>query len=891
MKIPLIAAKFSPLLGNDRRINRQSLLDSVTAGIGEKVTLVSASAGYGKTSLVSDWVNNYSGAVAWLTITDTDNYRENFLTYLIHAFQYIEGSFGADILTALENDPDISWDIILPLILDQIKEYSEKLILVLDDYHLIEEVDIHDSVWFLITNSPKNFHVIIVTREDPPWPLGRLRAQGQVNEIRVAKLKFSLLETIEFLNSAMDLGLSRSEVERLQDRTEGWIVGLKLAAMSIEQVEERTVLLNEFSSNNRFIVDYLMEEVLYYQSIEIKDFLLDTSILETMNASLCDMVRDSNNSEDILRHLEGENLFVEAIDFERNWYRYHHLFSQCLQRFLHQEKQETENRLHARASKWYLEKGFIPEAIQHAVKGEQFDKALDLIEKNVVALLFDGNLRSLKKFLDSLPEEILVSSALLVVTKGWIIFNAGDSNLAEVQLSIGERQLHEAKLEKDKNKLVKGVIALVRSCMYLSQGSSCDAERCAREALTNFPHAYSRGYIQALTTLAASLTLGGKFTEAQDVLTEAIQLSKVKNDRTSTATALCELAFVEVRQGKLHSANASCQEALALVEESRSSYGRYPLFAGNVFANICYVLLEWGQLEQVIEYSHKAIEISESLRYADLSFTSQYYLALALQATGVYEKAIQILRELKLKVRNLSEYYTDIVTVAQVLISIEHGKLNSMTDEVEEIWRKIKDDYEIVNDHLHIGMIEVFLALADYERATRSVDNLIKATTKGGRVHALIKGLTFKALLLYEQGQQQQALEWIEDALARAEPENYLMSFVKRAPLINDLFKLCIRAGIQSDYVQKILTVIEHSEIPDPEINLPQEKLLIEPLSDREVEVLELISLGMTNAQIAEELFISISTVKSHVSHIISKLGGNNRTEAVVRAKQLGILG
>ncbi|MCB0206173.1 MAG: LuxR family transcriptional regulator, partial [Anaerolineae bacterium] len=443
MKTPILTTKLHIPASPQRLVPRPRLLKKLESKLCCKLALICAPAGFGKSTLVSAWVQAAQPRqyVAWLSLDESDNELTRFLTYLVAALRTIEGDIGRGVQGALEASGEENVEAVLTILLNEIAELPSEAILVLDDYHVIEAPPVHQTLAFVLEHAPPQLHLVIATREDPPLPLARLRARGQLAELRGVDLRFTTTEAAEFLNQAMGLGLSDEDVAALESRTEGWITGLQLAAISLQGRKDATSFIKSFTGSHRFVLDYLIEEVLNQQTAEVQAFLLQTAILDRLTGPLCNALTGQNNGQTTLEMLEHANLFIVPLDEARHWYRYHHLFAELLRQRLHETRQERASILHQRASEWYEQNGFADASIEHALCSEDFMQAARLIEEQVDVVWQRGEHASLRRWLETLPVDVILSKPHLCIFHAWYMFVSGQQALADRTLRVAEQAL------------------------------------------------------------------------------------------------------------------------------------------------------------------------------------------------------------------------------------------------------------------------------------------------------------------------------------------------------------------------------------------------------------------------------------------------------------------
>ncbi|MCU0485916.1 MAG: hypothetical protein MUC85_07360, partial [Anaerolineales bacterium] len=628
-------------------VRRVRLFERLDAGLKCKLTLLSAPAGFGKTTLLSGWLSERKIPAAWLSLEPEDGVYARFWFYLVAALQTIDATIAEGLLLALRSPHPPPEETLLVSLLEEIRLVTEPFVLVLDNFQAIENAQIQDSLLFLLEHQPPALHLVISTRADPPWPLARFRAAGEIAEIRVEDLRFSAEETAEFLNTSMGLGLAAVDVALLDERTEGWIAGLQLAALSMQDQPDKPAFIRVFSGSHRFILDYLVEEVLDRQPAEKREFLLQTSILSRMNAPLCDAVLQQNNSRAILRQLEAVNLFLIPLDDERRWYRYHPLFAEVLRGVLSQEAPTLVPELHRRASQWHARYGMLPEAVSHAFMGGEAAYVAQLIEENalMVVMIFNEHLPALVGWMNALPEALQRSRPWLALGRAWVLAYAGELDAAEVIVLEIEQTLSALTEEPGARVLhpqhLAGYLAAIQGyCFFMKGDSQSAAERmCTAGPL--LPESDAPARVFTAIVLAASMSLEGDLEGGLGVLSEALRFQLEAQSPMLAILVLCELAGLQILAGRLTQVIATCQRALQLAQDYERLMGVAPPHIGFAYTRLSYVFREQNDLPGAIRYAQEGARISGTWGQKDSLCTSYTYLSFAYQAAGSSAEAIR----------------------------------------------------------------------------------------------------------------------------------------------------------------------------------------------------------------------------------------------------------
>jgi ATP/maltotriose-dependent transcriptional regulator MalT len=833
----------------------------------KKLTLVSASAGYGKTTLVTEWLRGLQEKSAWLSLDETDNDPTRFLAYLIAALQVIDKSIGDKTQVMLQSPQPLPPEVVLTTLINEIALTSQSFILALDDYHLIQALPIHKQLDFLVEHLPPQMHLVIITREDPPLPLSRLRARGQMVEIRQNDLRFLPEECADFLQRIMGLNLKTNDITALERRTEGWIVGLQLAAISMQGRDDLSNFVEEFTGSSHYILDYLIEEVFEQQTIENQEFLLKTSILNRLSGPLCDYVVNRTGSHELLDQFEHANLFIFPLDQSRSWYRYHRLFAELLQQRLHAFDSLSVNTLNSRASQWYATEGFIPEAIQHALKASDWEQAATLITDCTVAMLRSGELMTLIGWLKALPDEVIFTRPELCQNYGWALTLTGQMEAADVYL------LQAEKIAQDDETLL-GPILVARAYHLRVRGDITQAIDYAQRALSILPQA------DALSRGLAALTLGlsywniGNFHESERAFIEVDQAAQQSGNHYARMTALSYLGNIQAVYGHLH-------KAADLYRQVIHSGGQSPSVAP-AHIGLAALYYEWNQLDQASQEAEIGIEQSQHTGNPLILCDGYRIKAVINQALGDPEAAQSTLKKADQLVEN-----QQVSPLARLRIAASHVQVALAQGDhtVAQFWaEQVNNGASAVFFDPCLGLTPIYLLLASNKKpeASRGLNELYDTACKKDCGAGMVEVRLLQSLAA---NSPEAALGFLQEALNMALSERFIRTFVdKGEPVKKQLERLKSQGGNLKEYILTLLSAFgETSKIVSPQG-------MVEPLSERELEVLRLLEQGMSNGEIAQRLVVTVGTVKSHVHNIIEKLGVSNRAQAVVQAKVLKLI-
>ena len=926
MSTPLLATKLFIPPARLEWVLRTNLIERLNQGLSHKLTLISAPAGFGKTTLLSELVYNLktperSGipTFCWVSLDKEDNDPARFWAYVMAALQTGLPGVGRGLQEALQSPLPPPIETILATLINEIAAGQQALVLILDDFHVIEAQPIHDGLVFLLDHLPPQMHLVISSRANPPWPLACLRSRHDLVELRARDLRFTPNEAATFLNQIMKLNLTAGDTTALDERTEGWIAGLQMAALSLQGRDNAHSFISAFTGSHRFIFDYLVEEVLQNQTREVQDFLLETSILERLNASLCNYIsgresgiksRESDttllarfstlDSQTILENLDRANLFIIPLDNERQWYRYHHLFADLLRSRLEHDQPDQFVNLHVRASTWCEEHGFLPEAIKHALSARNIERAANLVEGNALALLNHGQLATLLNWLNALSQETVHSRPWLCIARAWLYAYGGQAEALVACLQDAENRLAEIE-DLEQQKSLSGYIAAIRAYDTWQRGESELAIRHARQALEALPKTDRVARSQVATTLGLALQYSGDYDGTAQAYQLAVATSRETGDMHLTAFAYGCLAFLHITLGQPHQAYSTCQEGLSLVEEMDQKDGigegagqgswKLPTL-GYIYTSLSIILLNWNDLEAALQYAKESVKLAERWEQVDLLHHSYTCLANVLIETGDVDGAFEIVQKAKLLASRVSPWFSRISELQEVRLNIAKGNL-----EPALLWMQAHQynlDLESDNPNLFLGnmVASIYAEQRKYPEALQLLDKIESQIDKPGAVQGAITALILRTLILQELGKSQAALSALERALRLAEPEGFVRVFIRKGAQMTGLLRKAAARGLQPTFVSKLLSALEVDtralKLPaQPEQPSLVSSRLVEPLSEREMEVLHLLVSSLSIPEIAGRLIVSPNTVRSHVKSIYGKLDVHNRMEAIERAREL----
>jgi len=878
MSSPLLATKLYLPSPRPNSVPRPRLTKRLDQGLQRTLTLVSAPAGFGKTTLLSQWLAGGARPVAWLSLDDGESDPARFLAYLVAAIQTIAPTIGVGLETGLLSPQPPPTTAILTTLLNAIATLPEPCILVLDDYHRLDSRPVDQAIVFLVEHLPPQLHLVIATRENPQLPLARLRAQGQLTELRAVDLRFTPAEVAGFLNEVMGLNLTPEAIAALERRTEGWIAGLQLAALSMQGTQDTASFISSFTGSHQFVLDYLVEEVLRQQPEHVQNFLLRTSILDRLCGPLCDAVlpAPAGSGQATLNAIENANLFIIPLDNERRWYRYHHLFADLLRQRLQQDVSSfgaapgrDVAELHARASDWFEEHGLELEAFQHAAAANDLARAERLIEGAGMPLYFRGAGAPVLTWLASLPASVLEARPAL-----WVAYVTA-STFAGKQTVNQNLQAVEATLcaaEPDaKNQNLLGHIAALRAMLAIPQHDVATIIAQARRALKYLHRDNLPIRTIATWTLGYAYQLQGDLAGAALAYREAIAISESSGNSFATILATGGLGQVQEAENQLAPAAESYRRVLQLAGDPPQT------IACEAYLGLARIAYAWNDLDTAQEYGRQCLQLTRQMESVDTFASCGLLLARLRLAQDDLAGAVALAAEAEQFVRKhrFAHRMPEVVSV-QVLTLLRQGRLEAAA--------------QLAEAHaLPLSQARVHLAQGDPAAALAGLEPVRRDLEATGSPQERLTVLVLQAVALQAHGERDKAVQVLAEALVLAEPGGRIRSFVDEgAPMVQLLAEMQGVGGPMHEYVHRLLVACGAQPEAPPALLHPQP--LAEPLSQRELEVLRLVSQGLSNREIGVRLVLALDTVKGHNRRIYDKLQVQRRTEAVARARELGLL-
>ncbi len=903
---PLLATKLFIPPFRPAMVSRQRLVGKLADAASDKsAILVSAPAGFGKTTLVSEWLAGNITPTAWLSLDKGDNEPSLFINYLIAALQKIDANINKASTSILRSPQPPPITTLLINLINDISVIPVDFVLVLDDYHLIDNQQIHKIIMFLLEHQPQQMHLVIVTRSDPPLALARLRSQNQLVEIRSADLCFTTEETACFVNDISGFDLAENEVAVLESLTEGWIAGLQLAVLSMHDQDNFSDFIKSFTGHDRYVADYFIEVVLNRQPEKVQNFLLQTSILKRLSGSLCDAVCDRQSSQELLNQLEETNQFIFPLDNERHWFRYHQLFADLLRNLLNRTQAGIIADLHRRACDWYEANGFMDEALDHAFISEDFEQAAQIVEKRIETVWEHGAHTKLLNWLTLLPEQSVYSRPLLCVYHAWVLMAKGQPQLAEENLVVAEELLGLTSVEKDvssdtgkrldedSKRNLQGKIAAIRAIMVAFKGDIPSIIQRARYALKYLPGESLTWRSMAGIALGDAHSLSGDAIAAGNAYSEALAASQAANNIYLIQIANIKLAVNHRVRGQLLQMIDICQQQIKLADKIGLS--QTPM-VGMAYSMWGEVLAEMNDPRDSFLYVNKGADLCEQGH--DVTMLSWSYLCLlrVLFIRGDTARASKVIRKME---KTASESYVppwvvNLIEARKAQLYLMEDDLDAATRWAEQRQLKYDDEPTVMREAEYMMLARVLTAREQFAEAEKLLTRVLPDAKTFERITRVIEVLILRALALQKNGTSNEAVSDIAEALSIAEPHGYVNIFVDQGPAVANLLEKALSAkehgesqkdaGFSASYVKKVLFCFKVKQPPQIDDDL------METLSKREVEVLALIAAGYSNQGVADKLFVSLNTVRTHTKHINAKLNVHSRTQAVVKAKEMGIL-
>jgi LuxR family maltose regulon positive regulatory protein len=891
-------------------VPRPRLSERLDVGTASKLTLVSAPAGFGKSTLLAEWLAAGPAApssersAAWLSLDRGDNHLATFWIYVIAALRTAARGVGANALALLQAPQPPPIETVLTTLLNDLGAITNDIVLVLDDYHVVDARDVQDGMAFLLDHLPPRLHLVIASRADPALSLARLRARGELVEIRAAELRFTPEEAAAYLNDVMGLQLTAPDVAALEARTEGWIAALQLAALSMRGRDDVAGFIAGFAGDDRYVVDYLVEEVLQRQPEHVQTFLLQTSILSRLSGLLCDAVTGRDDGKAMLEALDRGNLFLVPLDDRRRWYRYHHLFADVLHARLLDEQPDQVPGLHRRASVWYEQNGERSEAIDHALAGKDFERAAHLVELTIPALRRGRQDATLRRWLEALPEELVRVRPVLSIGHAGALMVQGEIEGVEARLRDAEHWLDSTQdagegrraraaemvvVDEEAFRGIPAAIAMYRAGQALILGDVAGTMTHARRALdlADKDDHVGRGGPAALLGLA--YWTSGDLDAAHRWYADGMASLEKAGYHTDVIGCAMALADIRIAQGRLSEAMSTYERGL-----QRATQPAAPPLRGaaDMHVGMSELFRERNDLAAARRHLLTSEALGEHAGLPQNRYRWQVAMARLREAEGDLRGALDLLVEAERLY--VSDFFPNVrpVPALRARVRVAQGEMGEALGWVREKGLSVADELSYLREFEHITLARVLLARYKTQRTTDAIHQATELLARlrqeaeaGERTGSVIEVLVLQALAHQVRGDIPAALVPLDRALMLAEPEAYVRIFVDEGPPMAVLLKAAAEHGIAPNYVRRLLTAFGETKH-----RTPPRQALIEPLSERELDVLRLLGTDLGGPEIARELVVSLNTVRTHTKRIYAKLGVNNRRAAVRRAEELDLL-
>ena len=865
-----------------------------------RLTLVSAPAGFGKTTLLADWLGGTPAdgrSVAWLSLEAADDDPASFWTYVVTALQGAVPGLGSTALELISSSP-LPTDLVLTTLLNELAAAPGEVWLVLDDYHLVDNHGLGHGMTFLLEHLPPQVHVVLSTRADPDLPLARWRVGGELAEIRAADLRFAPDEAAAYLNEATGLHLDARDVAVLEERTEGWIAALQLAALSIRGRDDVSSFIARFAGNDRYLVDYLVEEVLQHQPAPVREFLLHTAILDRLSGPLCDAVTGRADGSQLIETLERANLFIVALDDQREWYRYHHLFADVLRVRMLNEQPEQVPLLHQRASQWYERHDLTDESIRHALAARDFNRAAHLMELAVSGIRRHRREAMMHGWLRALPAGTVRRSPVLSLFYGSMLMASGDLSGVEPWLADAERALAAVPegtalpwAETDDLRTLPSTIAMYRAALAQARGDAAGTAEHAQRALdlAGAGDHLARGGAAGFLGFAAWAR--GDVSTALETFTQAVASLHEAGSLVDELSGTVVLADLWLAAGRPSRARRLCTQALELAEAHGARVARA---TAELHVGLSEIDVEAGDLESAERHLEAAAALADRAGMNEGCYRRFVAMGLLARATGDPEGAIQRLDQAEQAYR--PGFYPAVRPIAAIRarIWIANGRLSEAADWARERGVSATDDARYLSEFDHLTVVRLLLARHRAHQDTSALDavsglldRLYAAAETAQRAGSLLEIRLLRALAYDALGNRSRAMESLTQAFVLApEPESYVRLFLDEGVPVIELLREAQQQGVADDHPRRLLT-LGGAEAGAGQSRAPR---TADPLSERELQVLRLLDTELTGPQIARELFVSHNTVRSHTKHIFTKLDVTSRRAAVRRARERGLI-
>ena len=883
-------------------VDRPILLEQFKEGLQGKLTLVSAPAGFGKTSLVAAWRKECDTPLAWVSLDEEDNEPHRFLDYLIGALQMVDTDLGGESADLLRRTSNAPLKVVLTTLLNEINAYDKEFVMAFDDYHVIHEAGIHEALSYLIERLAPHAHALIATRSDPPFPLGRLRARGELKELRASNLRFDRSEAAAFMNEVMGLELTEQDIAALEERTEGWIAGLQLSALTLQGRTNRSELVKDFAGDNRFVLDYLLEEVLNCQTEQVQDFLLRTSVLTRLNGSLCDAVTGDQSGHLMLEQLERANLFLIRLDNRGEWFRYHHLFADLLRLKLKQTQPGATRELQIKASQWFADNNLADEAINYALAAQDWDRALNLIEPIAFPLISIGGFQRLKHWVESIPEAAFRTRPFLF--RFYIPTLLYNEEFDKVEKYV---QIIEAAESED---LRKQLMSLVWSSRSLAAAARCEAdiaEETSKKAAEFLIPADVTQRAVVMQTKIRSASIHGDLNVIEEAINAALPVYREAEHLIFQVWGGTALGVSRIMRGRLREGADELLAVLQFARENIPTRNETLLYS---YTFLCDVHRELNELEVAKNYLNDALTlIRQTGRECFPGFIAENMktLGLILELCEDRSQADMLIDQALRRVRRWRNHAVEkqLEAIKAYMVLRRGGDMTSVTRWAETSGISVDDKPAYLTEFSHQVFAHWLIATGKAKQALPLLNRLLQEAEKCGRLRAAIEIMVLQAIGHHAAGNENEAMKVLEKALRVTEPEGFVRTYIDEGEPISKLLLELLKQkgkGWETEESKLLRYVVKLKDLFGPTAPVPVARVAMtesealpwwyaeDPLSERELEVLQHVARGLSNQEIADKLFLSAGTVKRHMSNIYQKLDVHSRTQALERARSLKVL-
>lgn len=880
-------------------VERPDLTEKLLSGVDRpgSFALLSGPAGFGKTTLLSDFVTRFQQPVAWVSLDEGDNDTDRFWTYLITACQTILDGVGQGALELLSTSQPFPDETIPTILINDFVTQSGSVVLVLDDYHEIQNQTIHASLQFLLDHLPDNLYIVISTRIDPPWPLARYRVRNQLIEIRAQDLRFNMEEATKFLKQTTGLDLSREDVFALEERTEGWIAGLQLAALSMQGRDDISTFVKAFTGSHVYVAEYLVEEVLQRQPEQVQTFLLQTSLLKRMNAGLCKAVTEFQDAQTLLQNLHRENGFVIPLDDMGEWFRYHHLFADLLNARLRQSQSAKEiDALQLRAAEWYEQNGFTHDAVSHMLAAGDFTSAAELVERAAHPLIFSGQLNLLRNWLKAFPKNSFRDHPHLIFYQFWIDVLQNKADLSAEAVREKEKML-KALPSSPENDRLRGELMAVICRAIVFAGKTSEGIRLAKQALDYLPADALASRARVSSAMATAHDLEGRLLEAEPLYQDGIILAVNAGDYRLSSHTLFVKGLAQIHYGQLREAFGTFQRIIDLGKVGKTKANKVFFPAGQGYIGLGLIHLEWNELETAENYLAQGMQLCRR-GGLDGTFIGKLQMSRLRQAEGNLEAAKEEIQFSEHAAR-MDDFN---IAIRQIQIELARGDVDTVWRWAAPLVEMLSNDsapkpplifFEIIQSIL----ARVYIARDETEKAVQLLEKLQATAEPDKRLGRLIEVYLLRTLAYEKQNKGRstpEAVESIKLALELGEAQGYTLLFLEEGPVLIPLMNAVANNRSTPDRIKKyarvLLDTFDRIRKFTKTTSINEADRLIEQLTPRELEVLELLAVGDSNQTIADKLVITVRTVKKHTGNIYGKLNASSRIQAVTQANKVGLL-